>query len=342
MPRGASLKEEIDQLRLEGDKANDMGQWDVALSKFKALTALALTLNLKPILAEGYRKCAHIERNRGNFRSAEKMYEKALAVSMGDSDMPGIADSLKGLSTMYFRKGEYVQALRYGLEALQHARALKDPNLTGSILTDLGNIYCVTGKYDEGMKAYEEALKILPEKDFFQIGRVLNNMGETHKRHRRYDEAIKCLEKNIAFGLEKGELNNRAWSLFCAAECYARLGNTDKACEYLDSSEPLLKEASDEVGLQELYKVRGIALSLMGDRNKAKELFEQSIKLGKKLNLPTETASAYVEFGLMLEGMGDRDGAKGCFIQAVALYQGVRLEKELNDVKAHLERVSKK
>jgi len=234
MPEGASLKDEIDQLRAEGDKATDRGQWDQALSNYKAMTALALTLNLKALLAEGYRKCAHIERSRGNFRQAEKMYEKALSVSVSDQDMFGIADALKGLSNMYFRKGEYGQALRYANEALVQARLLNDPGMVGSLLIDLGNIYCVTGKYDDGMRQYEEALNVLPSKDFFQIGRALNNIGETHKRHGRYDKALESLEKGIALGIDKGDTNNRAWSLFCAAECHARLGNPDKAINYLD------------------------------------------------------------------------------------------------------------
>ena len=340
MPQGASLKDEIEQLRAEGDKANDAGQWDRALSNYKAMTALALTLNLKSVLAEGYRKCAHIERSRGNFRQAEKMYEKALAVSVSDQDMFGIADALKGLSNMYFRKGEYGQALRYANEALVQAKLLNDPSMIGSLLIDLGNIYCVTGKYDDGMRQYEKALEVLPSKDFFQIGRVLNNIGETHKRHARYDKAIESLEKAITLGIDKGDTNNRAWSLFCAAECHARLGDPDKAINYLDGAEPLLKESSDLVGLQELYKVRGIALKVKGNEKGAREGFEASIKLGKKLNLPAETASSYVEYGLMLEGMGDKEGAKGCFIQAHALYQGVRLEKELETVKRHLERLA--
>ena len=341
MPEGASLKEEIDQLRAEGDRAYEAGQWETALSKYKAMTALTITLNLKSVMAEGYRKCGHIERMRGNSRAAEKMFQKALAISTSDADMPGITDTLKGLATLFFRKGEYGQAMRYGQEALSNARTIKDPGLLGSILIDVGNIYCVTGRYDEGMRSYEEALSILPQKEFLQIGRTLNNIGETHKRFMRYKEAIESLEKAITLGLEKGDPVNRAWSLFCAAECYARLGNTDKAFEYLDGAEPLLKEAADEVGLQELLKVRGLVLRFKGDFASAKVFFEQSIKLGKKLLLPAETASTYVELGIMLKDQKDKEGAKGCFAQAQALYQGVRLQKELDEAKEHLEQLSK-
>jgi tetratricopeptide (TPR) repeat protein len=337
MPETSNLKEEIDQLRAEGDRAYEAGQWENALSKYKAMTALTITLNLKSVMAEGYRKCGHIERMRGNFRAAEKMFQKALAISTSDGDMPGITDTLKGLATLFFRKGEYGQALRYGQEALSNAKTLGDPGLLGGILIDIGNIYSVTGKYDEGMRSYEEALNILPQKEFLQIGRALNNIGETHKRFKRYDKAIESLEKAITLGLDKGDPINRAWSLFCAAECYARLGDPDKACEYLDDAEPLLKEAADEVGLQELYKVRGLALMFKGDIAGAKAFFEQSIKLGKKLMLPAETASAYVELGTMLKVQKDKDGAKGCFAQALALYQGVRLQKEFDEVKEQMD-----
>ena len=341
MPENISLKEEIDQLRSEGDRAYEAGQWETALSKYKAMTALTITLNLKTVMAEGYRKCGHIERMRGNFRAAEKMFQKALAISTSDNDMPGITDTLKGLSTLFFRKGEYGQAMRYGQEALSNAKALKDSALLGSILIDVGNIDCVTGKYDEGMRAYEDALSILPQKEFLQIGRTLNNIGETHKRFKRYGKAIEYLEKAITLGLDKGGPVNRAWSLFCAAECYARLGNTEKALHYLDDAEPLLKEASDDVGLQELLKVRGIVLRFKGDYASAKSFFEQSIKLGKKLMLPAETASAYMEMGLMLKEGNDKDRAKGCFAQAQALYQGVRLQKELDEAKEKLEQLSR-
>jgi tetratricopeptide (TPR) repeat protein len=341
MPENSSLKEEIDQLRAEGDRAYEGGQWEAALSKYKAMTALTITLNLKSVMAEGYRKCGHIERMRGNFRAAEKMFQKALAISTSDGDMPGITDTLKGLSTLFFRKGEYGQAMRYGQEALSNARTLKDPGLLGGILIDVGNIYCVTGNYDEGVRSYEEALNILPQKEFLQIGRALNNIGETHKRFKRYDKAIESLEKAITLGLDKGDPINRAWSLFCAAECYTRLGNPDKASEYLDDAEPLLKEAADEVGLQELYKVRGLALRFKGDIPGAKAFFEQSIRLGKKLMLPTETASAYVELGTMLKVQNDKEGAKGCFAQAQALYQGVRLQKELDEAKYQLDLLMK-
>jgi tetratricopeptide (TPR) repeat protein len=341
MPETSSLKEEIEQLRAEGDRAYEAGLWETALSKYKAMTALTITLNLKSVMAEGYRKCGHIERMRGNFRAAEKMFQKALAIATSDGDMPGITDTLKGLSTLFFRKGEYGQAMRYGQEALSNARTIKDLGLLGGVLIDVGNIYCVTGRYDEGMRSYEEALSILPQKEFLQIGRTLNNIGETHKRFKRYKEAIDYLERAITLGLDKGDPINRAWSLFCAAECYARLGDPDRACRYLDDAEPLLKAAADEVGLQELYKVRGLALKFKGDFAGAKALFVQSIKLGKKLMLPAETASTYVELGIMLKEQNDKEGARGSFAQAQALYQGVRLQKELDEAKDQLDQLMK-
>lgn len=339
IPKGSSLLDDIDLLRKEGDRAYETGDWNTALSKYKAMTALGLSLNVKEALAEGYRKSAHVERLRGNYRKAEKHYDKALDISRILGDRPGVADSLRGVSYMKFRRGEYGEALRYDELALEQAKGMDDGVLKGKILIDIGNVHNAEGRYDVAMRYYNEALDVLPSSEFFQRGRVFNNIGEIHKRMGKYDEALESLETLIREGEEVGDTNNVAWAMFSAAECHLRKEDVNRAEDYINRSEDLLLLSSDDVGLQELLKVKGMVYSSKGERAKAKTFFEESIVLGKRLDLPPETASTYVELGRMLEEEGDKTGAEACYRQACALYAVTGLQKELAEATELKDRV---
>lgn len=328
IPEELGLRDELDQLRKEGDRAFETGDWDTALLKFKAMSALGLSLNIKEALAEGYRKSGHVERLRGNYRKAERLYQKGLDVSRAIADAAGIADTFRGLCYIFSRRAELGQALVHGMQALEQARVVGDPELTGRILIDIGNVHNAAYRLDEAMAKYEEALGVLPESSFFQRGRALNNIGEVHKRRGDYDAAIESLGKVISEGVTTGDINNRAWALFSSAECHARKGDMGRAEEYIELSSELLERSQDEVGMQELYKVRGILHRLKWEPEAAKKDFERSILLGKRLDLPADTASAYVEYGRLLKDAGDDEGAVACLRQAAALFSTAGLERE--------------
>jgi tetratricopeptide (TPR) repeat protein len=336
IPEGSRLTDEMVLLREEGDKAYETGDWHIAIMKYKAMTALGLSLNNKEALAEGYRKTAHVERLRGEYRRAMRLYEQALAISKVIGDRAGIADNLRGISYIHSRRAEYEQALENGERALEQARNIGDPSLMGKVLIDIGNVHNAVGRYDEALEHYHKALDILPKREFFERGRVNNNIGELYKRQGKYERALENLERVISEGTKTGDANNKAWALFCAAECHARLKDLTKAEEYLTQSEEMLRRSADDVGLQELLKVWGLILRIRGDIDKARQRFEESIMLGKKLDLPPETASSYVEFGKMLLELGDTATARNCYRQAMALYEASGLKRERQEVEGLL------
>lgn len=95
-------------------------------------------------------------------------YQKALQygqLSVKKSRSLGITDGrlglqLSNLGNTYSFLGQYTQAKRYYLEALQIGEKVNDQNILGSNLPNLGDVYLHSGEYDKLKDVYERALVI--------------------------------------------------------------------------------------------------------------------------------------------------------------------------------------
>ena len=117
--------------------------------------------------------------------------------------------------------------------ALVAARQLKDKNMEGAHLGNLGNAYADLGDAKKAIEYYEKCLTIHQEigdrrgegNDLGNMGVSYKNLGETHK-------AIEYYERALVIYRENGDRRNEGNVLGNLGNAYASLGDAKKAIEY--------------------------------------------------------------------------------------------------------------
>jgi len=157
-----------------------------------------------------------IYNERGEYDRAVEVLNRAIAY---DKENPEI---FRQLSMAYRGRREFDKAL----EAAEKSTAAADKDIDGKVLT--GNIYFETGRYDEAIAAYREALSSEPENP-----RVLYNLGSALMKKGDEFAAVEYFKKAAAAD-RIGEIAFRA---------YSRLGVIYTERKNWDEAEKYLKEA---------------------------------------------------------------------------------------------------
>lgn len=91
--------------------------------------------------------------------------------------------------------GDAFAGIEPAVRAVDFARRLGEPGLTGKALKTLGTTHLETGNYPDAITALGRALIIAKEKnDLFEEVNILSNLGLAHQYSGHYGEALPCYE----------------------------------------------------------------------------------------------------------------------------------------------------
>ena len=148
-------------------------------------------------------------------------------------------------------------------------------------------------KYDEAVKAYDEAIKLDPSYDsaWYSKGRALNSQGE-------YDEAIKAYDEATRFN------PNYAFAWYCKGLALNRLKKFGRAIKAYDKAIKL------DPSLAGAWRGKGLALNSQKKYDEAVKAYDEAIKLDPSY------ASAWYSKGLALKLLGRNIKANAAFAKA--------------------------
>lgn len=97
---------------------------------------------------------------------------------------------------MLMQQGKTDEAIREAEAAVEDLKKNNDPSEMGSVYALLGKIYRRADRYDDSIKAYQQAMEFWKTKEGgqnFLIGMILNNLGEEYKSMGQWDKALSTL-----------------------------------------------------------------------------------------------------------------------------------------------------
>uniref|UniRef100_A0AAY4D765 dolichyl-phosphate-mannose--protein mannosyltransferase n=1 Tax=Denticeps clupeoides TaxID=299321 RepID=A0AAY4D765_9TELE len=190
----------------------------------------------------------------------------------------------------------------------------------GDILTLLGALYYNTGRYEEALQVYREAVVLQPDSTeiYLALAQVLAMSGHSKEAEEMTTEII-----------SKSSSCVECYRLLSAI--YSKHGNHTQALDALDKA--LLQNPSDAAVRAELYFSKGNQLREM---NQLDEAFE-SYKLAVELN--PDQSQAWMNMGGIQHIKGDYSAARVYYKRALLLTPGSKLLKENL---AKLDRLEKK
>jgi tetratricopeptide (TPR) repeat protein len=173
-----------------------------------------------------------------------------------------------------------------------------------------------TRQFGDAVKSYTEIAKLAPEEGpvYVDLGYAYENDGNTDKALENYLKAI--------------ELNKRqyATAYLRAGIVYHRKQDTKNATAMLDEAERLYRAGSNEEGIIEVMRARGILLRDKGQYGDAKAQFQQSLDASRAIGNEAQQITALIDLSYLASMQGQIAESENFAQQAVSFAQQKQLE----------------
>ena len=98
--------------------------------------------------------------NRSDFSAAQQLWQEALKIYQSIQDFRGEANAVGNLGNIYFRLGEYEQAINAHLKSLELAQSIGHRQGEANALGSLGLVYFGLNQYAKAIEFYQQQLAI--------------------------------------------------------------------------------------------------------------------------------------------------------------------------------------
>ncbi|XP_061617506.1 protein O-mannosyl-transferase TMTC1 isoform X1 [Phyllopteryx taeniolatus] len=298
------------------------------------------SINYGPHFADAYSSLASLCADQKRFTEAHEMYLKGIENCPDSSDLHNnfgvfLVDTGKEeLAAAHYQQAIQLKPAHY-VAMVNLGRLLRSSNLNKEaeswykralqvtrkveILAPLGALYYNTGRYDEALLVYREAVSLQPENTdiWLALAQVLAMAGDTK-------EAEKITRDIISRG-------NRCIECYrLLSSIYSKHGNHPEALESLNMA---LQQNPNDLGVRaELYFSKGNQLREMNQLDLAFESYKLAVEL------KPDQSQAWMNMGGIQHIKGDYAAARMYYQRALSLNPGSKLLKENLEKLDRLER----
>jgi len=264
-------------------------------------------------LAQQYYQETEILTERGNYKAAFPLLEKANKISLPLGEETAIlqAKIWYAISNCYSFKHDYSTGLSFNQKALDVRMEifgeLGEPTL--EVLVSRGWIWKQQGKYQKALNHYKEILEkcaISPPSNSFQYGALHFQMADCYKQIADCWQAILYFQKALEV-FQALKKPNEYYISLCynyIGGAYAHIGNNQEAIHYLQ------KAMNKYVAAKKYLEVCGVHMAMGGIYYRLQEGQQAIDSYQKALEIlsPLERARDYA-FGLAYMGLGRAYGS---------------------------------
>ena len=220
--------------------------------------------------------------NRGEFPKANRILDFAdnLAKKLESKTCKGRSLFVRG--SVKFSESEYREAIKVLFESLDIAQQLNDLPLQADVYRLLGLTVILQGNLAVGKDYYEKSLAIAEKiGDKARMSRILNNLANISGDPKK---SILLFERVIKLAEESNTPHIVAYAIGNIGGAYAKLGDYDKAIEYMNEARERLEALDFQYALIEAYSALAEFHFKQGKYTVALEWaekgYQQTIKLG--------------------------------------------------------------
>ena len=229
---------------------------------------------------------AAIPRQRGDYATATKALDAAIAAAdaLQDDQLAGTA--LVSLATVFRLVGDFDRALDTNRRALAAAEAAGDRLTQGRANHNIAVINSDRGHYREALEYYEKALalKEVAGDEPADVALTLGNIGIVHQQQRNFDLALSYYQRGLAVLEKTGVLSQTlAAQTGNVGTVYRETGRLDLARQYFERSLSISERIGNPVGVAtQTYNIASV-LRRQGKPDEALALYQKSLELREPL-----------------------------------------------------------
>jgi len=215
---------------------------------------------------------ATIYREVGNWDTAEKYYQDALAIAQEQEDKSNIASCQGMLGNIERNRGNWDEAERLYRQCLQIETELGDRAGMATSWGLLGDIERNRGNWDEAERLYRQSLQLRTELgDRAGMAACWGSLGDIERNRGNWDEAERLYRQSLQLRTELGDYNGIASSIGSLGEVELSRGNLDAAEHFLTDA----LERFQELGNKKIIGEATFRLAQIWQKRNNPELAQQ-------------------------------------------------------------------
>ena len=283
---------------------------------------------------------AHALREQTMLDEALRKYEEAEKMSTQVMDIPTMADVYRGQGKVYWKKGEFENAISHMDKSLDYLKAADQDAEYGETLIDIGLVNNRMGKNEDAINYFQRGIEILEKGGYIHpLARAYNNLGVEYFQKKDYDNAITCWEKSYEFAKRTGNKRGMVVALENLSDPYSLKGEVDKALESLKIAKRMVEDTHDKIGLAAIHHMYGRVYSNAKKWEDAFANYEKGIAILRTTSTPFELALIIYRYCSALYESGKVDEAKKRIAESHELFRNCKAEKWLKEVEDLLHRI---
>ncbi len=252
-------------VRALGEVLFGLGRYDEALPLLHEAADVFAQLEDRDTETLLWQRIATAYERQGEPFAAELQWEAVRVRCEGAGDHGGESIAIEGLARCARERGARSTAIAHYERALARTVSVGALEREVTLRNTLGLMRWEDGEYVEALRQYEAALRLCRElEDRIHEGLILNSLGATLLKLRRYDEACTALEEAAAVNAHARQGRLEAHSHAVLGDAFLERARPADACRAYKRSLTLRSALADRLG--EGWMLQRLSRALSADR----------------------------------------------------------------------------
>ncbi len=264
-----------------------------------------------PLLLEIHVNLGEIRQTLGDYKSAEKEFQKLLRLGRDAGELSAVARAHQQLGVIRAGRGEFAQAWDHYQTAIALFDELNDYAGVADMLLYLGLFISIQGRYQEAVEYLEGALQIKGDlEDPMGVAGVFNTLGLLHTERGQFQQAMETLDRSLEVRRQAGDKVGLAVTLNNLGYSQASRGLYQEALTHYGESLDVSREIGDRQGLADTLNNLARVEIVLGNYVEAERRSRESLEIFRALGLPLKVAGALGTLAAVLT-------ARSCYNEAL-------------------------
>ncbi|MFH2006327.1 MAG: sigma 54-interacting transcriptional regulator [bacterium] len=253
---------------------------------------------------------AEVSYLQGQHQQAQDTVARVLASDLTETPVPGLK-ARNTLGKVLLEQGDFAEAARIFEKNLEESRAANVIPEEIRAQINLGISHLRRGRYDEAAECYRAGLSAAESsQDYRHRAFCLQNLGVLAHWRRDYTSALQLFHDAIQTFLKLGHQSWLSWLALDLGDLYLELGDVVRAESMLELSTNLVDAKGDSQTPLFAHMLQGKLAAFFGRLGDAERHFQTAYREAQKAGKSDETASAALELSRLKLATGDDAAAE--------------------------------
>jgi len=298
------------------------GQLDTALSWASTALDAWIAHDDKRGQADALLEIGRIHWYARRLAAAHDAYCRCAQLREQISDRRGRVVADYHLSIIKFELGNAEEALQTAERLVQSARAHGDQALECDVLTNLGEMHRLSGRFEQALDCFRSA-HLLAQRlaDPHNLAVLANNIGAVHDQLGNLDEALESFNDALRLFQALGDGRNLVDTLVHLAGARLRAKQLDEAAAHISRGFALAAQLNDPLRQARLHLVAGQLQRARKNHSEAVASLHTALTYAQRAAALLEQARALHALGDICAAGDDRTAAREHWRRAAELYR---------------------